>query len=107
MLYYANADKTRLVPEGSEEAAYTISDADPGEYAGLLKAEQERLEMEAKAKAEGEAAGEKPNPTVEPEASVEVPVSRTEGQEVASVSVAVSSDPTPVNRPVGRPKRGG
>ncbi len=87
-MLYANADKTKLVPEGSPEAAYAINPADPGEFGGLLKAEHERqeeAEKQAAAQAEGEAreAVQIANPAVELEAGA---------GEVASTPIA-QTDP--------------
>lgn len=73
MLYYATADKTRLVPEGDPDAAYTVNGDSPGEFAPLIKAQAEAEETarreaekaeaeEAKARAEAEAAAAEEKP---------------------------------------------
>ena len=56
---YANADKDKLVPEGSDEAAYVVNVDHPGEFAHLLpagKAEARQAERQAERTAEREAA---------------------------------------------------
>jgi hypothetical protein len=107
MLYYANTDKTKLVEEGSPEAAYTISDADPGEFAELLKAKAEADEEAEKARA---AKGDNP-PAAEPDADAKPvsPVATTNAQAagVASSRSVVAEDPSSENRPAGRSRRGG
>lgn len=56
-MLYANADKTKLVPEGDPEARFQVNPNDPGEFADLVKAAGEKAE---KAAPKAEAKAQKP-----------------------------------------------
>jgi hypothetical protein len=70
MLYYANRDKTKIVPEGDPEAQYVVNSGSPGEFGELLQGHLNAPAAEAEPEApetEAPAAAEKP-PTKAPEA---------------------------------------
>jgi hypothetical protein len=56
MNFYATADKSRLVNEDDPEAAFVVNPADPGEFRGLLKAQEEARQAKAAAAEERRAA---------------------------------------------------
>jgi hypothetical protein len=72
-LLYANADKTKLVPEDSPDARYVVNPNDPGEFADLVEGQKAQAPVEDKAQAApspqaGPApAGFEPNPPGSPE----------------------------------------